>query len=176
MPDRPGVADRSRLSPRCERMGTLADAGPCHSGPPRCYQPGVTTPAAAWGIPPYCSLGAKRASKVSVCEKLPRARLWWVSHLRVVTQLSVIAGGNATQRASRPPPTHGSPLTLRGKAGDIRRHSKNIPAVPAGRALRGGTRVRGLEGLVDHRYESKMTGTDYQGRPRGLARGNAARG
>ena len=53
---------------------------------------------------------------------------------------------------------------------------KNIPAVPAGRALRGGTRVRGLEGLVDHRYESKMTGTDYQGRPRGLARGNAALG
>ena len=139
-------------------MGTLADAGPCHSGPNEVLPAGCHHTGSSLGYSPYCSPVAKSASKVSVCEKLPRARLWWASHLRVVTQLSVIAGGNATQRASRPPPTHGSPLTLRGKAGDIRRHSKNIPAVPAGRALRGGTRVRGLEGLVVHRYKSNNDG------------------
>ena len=44
---------------------------------------------------------------------------------------------------------------------------KNIPAVPAGRALRGGTRVRGLEGLVDHRYESTNDGESAWAAPGG---------
>ena len=105
------------------------------------------------GVLPRTAPQLSTAIRVTVCEKLPRARLWWVCHLRVVTQLSVIAGG--VQPSVQPflNPTHGSPLTLRGKARDIRRHSKTLPAVPAGRALRGGARVRGLEGLVDHGYE-----------------------
>ena len=75
----------------------------------------------------------------------------------VVTQLSVIAGG---VQPSVQPSSSDARFALDPEREGRRYTSplKNIPAVPAGRALRGGTRVRGLEGLVDHRYESKNDG------------------
>ena len=74
-------------------MGTLADVGSCHSEVLRCGQPGVTNTGSSLGVLPRTAPQRPTAIKVTVCEKLPRARLWWVCHLRVVTQLSVIAGG-----------------------------------------------------------------------------------